>query len=90
MLLVTSSAASQENFTRRFIDAPPPGNLRDINYSLQGCGARMSAGRKLKEFIMKLVICLVAGFVLSLSSLTSKSERSSVVKYSHLTRIHQH
>lgn len=50
----------------------------------------MSAGRKLKEYFMKLVICLVAGFVLSLSSLTSKSEKTSIAKYSHLTRIHHH
>jgi hypothetical protein len=39
---------------------------------------------------MKLVICLVAGFVLSLSTLSMKSHNHSVMKYSNLTRIHQH
>jgi len=39
---------------------------------------------------MKLVICLLAGFVLSLSSLTSKGDKTPVMKYSTLTRIHQH
>ncbi len=50
----------------------------------------MGAGHKLKELIMKLVICLLAGFVLSLSSLSSKTGKSTIVKYSHLTKIHQH
>lgn len=39
---------------------------------------------------MKFVMCLVAGFILSLTTLSTKSHNSSVVKYSNLTRIHQH
>lgn len=39
---------------------------------------------------MKLVICLVAGFVLSLSTLTLKSDHAHSSKFPNFVRIHHH
>lgn len=50
----------------------------------------MSAGDKLKGVMMKLVICLFAGFVMSLSSLNARTGKSSTVRYSPLTQLPEH